>query len=380
MENQYDIIVNTILKFYTNTQLANYKLPLVTTTKKRGKGGKEIGKGPNASVKSKQLEIMDNIRTIKINNVFSYIPGRESLEEILKKAITFKFIENPQKSKNEKKELENVIEVLQKQINIITDENLFEKKRKELNFLKEKMAEFSMSSTEEQNENEIALKALKILSKNDNNSKSLYIDIREKLLPNVQFNFDEHVKNHANYDYREKYQQQNKTLPKEQKEDVYVPPHIRNIQITYGDRKNTETNDDSQPGLFTKLAETHERLCDHSGYTYANKNTRFIDDTKREKQQYYNEIGKYYIKNKNKEDNYVSINEISKKTQNHIVSDDIQYPILSTEHKIEKKPVLSNWINLVKSNTNNNIDINNEQLSTQKTISSQEWTLENDLM
>lgn len=358
MENQYDVIVSTIFAFYKNTNLLNYRLPLAMAPIKRGKGGREIGKGPNASDKSKQFDVNDSIRALRIDNVFSYIPDKEPLELMLKKAVNFKFM-GIKKPKDDCTELKDVTELLRKQISLSINENEIKKKQEELKLLEDKILEISNDENDQQSESEntTALKALKILAKNDNNSKILYLAIREKLLPNTQFNFDEHIRNHASYSYKEKHQQQNTEQVKtEKKEDVYVPPHVRNVQISYGERKNTETNETGKPGLFTKLAETNERLSNHSGYNYNNNRNRDFDNSKREKWQYYNEVGRYYVKDKKKQDNYVSLDTIVQKssgfTEPKFKNDEERYPFLpSSPHeqpKTEETPKLSKWLDTVK--------------------------------
>lgn len=274
-------LANVVVDLYKNQQLKRYN-PHGSTFRGRGRNGREIGRGPNASNKSRQAEHTETIRRIWIHESVSLIPNHEPLEPLLKKAATFHFVANNNNIKIDVKELREVIDVLKMQITNLVQQNNeslndeIHKKEQELEVLEATLQKKSIdqhtSESAVEDFNGIAITVLEILHKNDNMSHQLYDLIREKLLPqekmsNTKTNNDSHCgnrifnsdsrgnwKDRPRYDQghgygtnshfgerddRPKFQNSNSygfrprkdpngtTITKEQREPQYVPPHMK---------------------------------------------------------------------------------------------------------------------------------------------------------
>jgi len=257
-------MVNIVVDLYNNPSLKRYILPSSGAFRGRGRGGREIGRGPNASVKSKQAEYTDSVMRTWVHDSCSLIPNNESLQNVLQKASLYKFAHINNNVKVDVKELKEVIDVLGRQINNLIKQNNddslndeISKKEQELQVLQETLERKSIDQynceTDMAHYNDIALKVLKILHANDEKSYQMYNLIRSKLLPNekqtnTQPNHDGHTftnfnnnstrwggrppREHGNnfrpqtFGFRPK-RDQNASNERPRYEPRYVPPHAQ---------------------------------------------------------------------------------------------------------------------------------------------------------
>jgi hypothetical protein len=264
-----DELANVVVDLYKNQQLKRCASSGGSTFRGRGRGGREIGKGPNASNKSRQAEHTETIRRIWVHESLSVIPNYESLESLLKKAAMFRFVASNNNIKIDVKELREVIDVLKIQIaNLVQQNNEslgdeIHKKEQELQVLEATLKKKSMdqynSETVMEDFNGIAINVLEILHKNDNVALQLYDLIRTKLIPqeksvNTKTTTDSHRNNgifnnsysdeyrqrprhghdHSNshFENRSRFQNSHGFRPrnaptKEQYEPRYIPPHLK---------------------------------------------------------------------------------------------------------------------------------------------------------
>ena len=131
---------------YSCPGLKNEKYrPSVTVGRpKRGKGT-----GPNGSKQMSQAIELDSLRMMKINEWAFPIPGHESLEMILKKALNYKFTEVKRIKHSNFEELRNNSEILKSQIRSLERKNedgefssQIEEYKQALKIVETKMSEF----------------------------------------------------------------------------------------------------------------------------------------------------------------------------------------------------------------------------------------------
>lgn len=165
-----ETIANYVVEFYNNPKLISFTLPLNSK-----------GKGPMQELSSYQYQINKNL---------NYIQGFESLELVLKKACLFKFKQYD--SNKDIFETKEVMNTLTQKIKNMKHNNESIDSINEHQKIYDKLNEQIKNTKEQVSYNNIAKRALLILSKRDNDSNNphpqaekLYYLIKNRLAPNI---------------------------------------------------------------------------------------------------------------------------------------------------------------------------------------------------
>jgi len=118
--NENQRLAEFVKKLYACPGLKNekYRASITSGKPKHGKG-----MGPNSSKQSSLAIELDALRAMKINEWIFPMPGHESLEFILKKALTYRFTEHKKIKHSNFDELRNNSEILKSQIRSLEKKN-----------------------------------------------------------------------------------------------------------------------------------------------------------------------------------------------------------------------------------------------------------------
>lgn len=184
-----ETIASYIVEFYNNPKLLSFTLPLNSK-----------GKGPMQELSSYQYQINKNL---------NYIQGFESLELVLKKACLFKFKQHD--SNKDIFETKEVMNTLTQKIKNMKHNNESIESINEHQKIYDKLNEQIKNTKEQVSYNNIAKRALLILSKRDNDSNNphpqaekLYYLIKNKLAPNIITDTSKRTNNITNNSWRDK--------------------------------------------------------------------------------------------------------------------------------------------------------------------------------
>lgn len=273
--NQLDNLVTIVIKIYQDNRLDNFK-PSINTGRKNNK--------MNASIRSKNAKSMEEIQNLYVNE--SMYPKLKGIVTKLKNVCYYDLMSNDKSvekinvnvNTNMNNELKNLIMNLKTQISILksTDSSnpSISEKEKQLINLEKKLEE--LESNDNTNENEIlnkkisyrqyAHKALKILSKGDSESMNFYDLICSKIYPKIE----KQINNTKNYNTNKQYESNSESFNKPKK-SLYIPPHLRNSNITKYTR--------------TESVEFRERRPQYEKYNRYDKKEHYEKFDKHEKYQ-----------------------------------------------------------------------------------------------
>lgn len=165
----YNGLAEIVLKFYSNSELVETKLRDLIKKKTNAKKTREI-------------------MAIRIEFKHVHMSGKEHLDEMLKKAYLFEFqiVSKELAHLTEMEKIKSLISAIDSQIqklNSTENATLIEKKTQEKNVLRMHYDELAMSIPQDDkiNYNGVAMKILKILERDDDESRKLHRTIKMKV-------------------------------------------------------------------------------------------------------------------------------------------------------------------------------------------------------
>jgi len=180
-------IADVVAMLYKDVGLQKF---LPALNKGRRRGGKTGG--TNISKNAQKANLMDSIFNIYVPYELKDIPGHPKLDAYLKKATTYHFGYKKSSTSNDASDLKKAIDILKAQLAGLARTNtdgsqdeIIKQKTLELEILQKQADDITASELHDSQTdyNSIAVKALKILSKNDETAIELYNLIKKQVVP-----------------------------------------------------------------------------------------------------------------------------------------------------------------------------------------------------
>ena len=300
-DRKYDQMATFVIDLYSDVSLKseNYRGTVSLANKPKAVKGKSTGAGPNASNKSQAVFQNASIAHKKLSYYNSEIPGRESLDSLLKKAIFSKAI--PQKkspTSNEFDKLRTESNILKNKLASLEMNNSDGTKTIEIQTIKKTLDTITEKLTKIANDNasndnnsknvksrhDKALQIFKILLNNDQDSKLLYSKIVCKMAPDSY-----HAQQSKYVSQPKKSDSLNWKDDQPKTNDVYVPPQFK---------KNNDNDNHNNHKNYNNY-NNHNNYDNHKNYDNHNNHNNHNNDKSYKSNNYNNNNKTYKSKDQN---------------------------------------------------------------------------------